>query len=68
MLFKTFLFLVGYALIVISLTLMILYTNLFTIGYNFLEFVQYINRRFVIVYFIVGLILTIYSINYKGDR
>ena len=68
MLCRVFLFLVGYALIVVSLTLTILYTNLFTVGYNFLEFIQYINKRFIFIYFVIGLILIIYSINYKGER
>lgn len=68
MLHRIFLFLVGYTLIVVSLTLTILYTNLFTLGYNFFEFIQYINKRFICIYFIIGLVLIVYSINYKGDR
>ncbi len=61
------LFLIGYALIVLSLTLMILYTNLLSIGYNFLEYVQFISDKFIYIYFIIGLLLIIYSIVDKGD-
>ena len=64
---KIFFFLLGYALIVISLTLTILYSNLLTIGYNFLEYVNFINSRFVIIYFIFGLISIFLSQYIKGD-
>ena len=42
---KAFIFLFGFGLTVISLTYIIIYLNLLTIGYNFCEYVHFIIRR-----------------------
>ena len=44
--FKTFIFLFGFGLTIISLSYIIMYLNLLTLGYNFLEYVNFISRRF----------------------
>lgn len=59
MFIKTFVFLFGFGLTVISLSYIILYLNLLTIGYNFLEYVNFIIRRIECINIITGLLLMI---------
>ena len=59
-------FLIGFGLTVIGSTYVILYLNLFTIGYNFLEYVHFIIRRLECLILILGIILMIFSIFFKG--
>jgi hypothetical protein len=49
--------LLGIIFISISLFLLILYLNLFTLGYNFLYFWEYIIRNYQLLLFIIGIIL-----------
>lgn len=63
MLIRIFFFLLGYALTVIGFIYIISYMNLLAIGYNFLEYVNFIFRRIECLYAFIGiavLILTIY--------
>ncbi len=61
-------FLVGVGLSVIGLTYIILYMNLFTIGYNFLEYVKFIIRRIECLNLIFGIILILISVLSKGGE
>ena len=61
-------FLIGFGFTVIGSTYIILYLNLFTIGYNFIEYVNYIIRRFECLIFIIGILLIILSIFFKGGK
>lgn len=49
--------LIGTFLISIGLFFVIIYLNLFYIGYTFLEFVYFIIRRGIILFFLVGIFL-----------
>ncbi len=40
-----------------GLLFILLYTNLLTMGYSFLEFVQFISKRFECLLFLFGMIL-----------
>ena len=64
---RIFFFLFGFGLMVSGFTYIILYLNLFTIGYNFLEYVNFIFSRVECYFVFVGLIILILSIFMKGD-
>ena len=61
-------FLFGFGLTVIGLTYIIIYLNLIVIGYNFFEYVKFIIRRIECLNFIIGIILILLSLFYKGGK
>ena len=65
---RAFFFLVGFGLMVIGCSFIILYINLMSMGYNFLNYVNFIIRRIECYYSIIGLIIMILSITIKGDK
>ena len=65
---RVFFFLLGFGLMVIGCSFIILYLNLTTMGYNFLEYVNFIIRRVECYFSIIGFIITILSIALKGDH
>ena len=65
---RAFFFLFGFGLMVIGCSFIILYINLMTMGYNFLNYVNFIIRRIECYYSIIGLIIMILSITIKGDK
>ena len=56
------LFIVGFILAIIGLFFIILYLNLFVIGYTFLEFVYFIIRSIYCDVFFLGLFLIFWSL------
>lgn len=68
MFFRSFAFLFGFGLSVISLSYIIIYLNLLTIGYNFLEYVHFIIRRIECLNLFVGLIIIILSLINGGKN
>lgn len=67
MLNRIFFFLLGFGLMVIGFTYIILYLNLMTIGYNFNEYVNFIIRRKECYYSIIGFIIILITIIKKGE-
>ena len=65
---RVFFFLLGFGLMVIGCSFIILYLNLTTMGYNFLEYVNFIIRRVECYFSIIGFIIIILSIALKGDH
>jgi hypothetical protein len=67
--FKTIIFLFGFGLTIIILSYIIMYLNLLTLGYNFLEYVNFISRRFECMNFFIGtlLMLIIYFLGGKYE-
>ena len=59
---RFFFFLVGFGFTLIGSIYIIIYLNLTTIGYNFLEYVKFIIRRPECLVFIIGVILIIWSL------
>lgn len=57
MLLRIFLFLIGFGLTTIGLVYIICYLNLFTIGYNFFDYVNFIIRRIECLNTIFGIII-----------
>lgn len=69
MLFRVFLFLLGFGLTLIGMIYVISYLNLLTMGYNFLEYVNFIIRKVECMYTVIGFILIYISIyNLKGEE
>ena len=65
---RIFFFLVGFGLMVLGFSFLILYLNYLTIGYNFKEYVNFISSRVECYNVIIGLIIIILSIFIKGDK
>lgn len=65
---RIFFFLVGFALMVIGLTFIILYLNILTIGYNFKTYVHFITRRIECYYTVIGFIIVLLTLIIKGDK
>lgn len=65
---RVFFFLLGFGLMVIGFSFIILYLNLTTMGYNFINYVNFISRRIECYYSIIGLIIMVLSIWIKGDK
>ena len=59
------LFLIGFVFSVIGLFFIILYLNLFVIGYSFFEFVYFIIRSIYCDLFFIGIILLYLSLERK---
>lgn len=57
MFFRSFIFLFGFGLSVISLSYIIIYLNLLTMGYNFTDYVHFIIRRIECLNLFFGLLL-----------
>ena len=68
MLVKVFLFLIGFGLTTIGFVYIICYLNLFSIGYNFLEYVNFIIRRFECLCSIIGITLMSLSMIMGGKN
>lgn len=64
---QMFFFLIGFGFTVIGFTYIILYLNLFSIGYNIEDYVNFIIRRFECYYSIIGIIIMILSCFIKGE-
>lgn len=65
---RIFFFLFGFGLMTIGLTYIILYLNLLSIEYNFLEYVNFISRRPEIYLSLLGFIIINLTIFIKGDK
>ena len=68
MLMHIFFFLIGFGLTVIGSVYIISYLNLLTIGYNFLEYVNFISRRFECLCTLFGIIIMFLAINVTGRK
>ena len=56
---------IGVILCSISIFFFIIYLNLFTIGYSFIDFVKFINTRVECLLLYIGVLLIIYSLERK---
>ena len=65
---RVFFFLMGFGFTVIGFSFIILYLNLTTMGYNFVNYVNFISRRIECYYSVIGVIIMILSLTIKGDR
>ncbi|MBE6155092.1 MAG: hypothetical protein E7163_05970 [Firmicutes bacterium] len=68
MILKVFLFLIGFGLTTIGSVYIICYLNLFSIGYNFFEYVNFIIRRVECLNAVIGVIIMILSLTIGGKH
>ena len=68
MFLKFFLFLIGFGLTTIGFVYIISYLNLLTLGYNFLEYVNFIIRRIECLNALFGIIIMILSFYIGGKN
>ena len=65
MFFRIIIFLLGILFTVIGFISLILYLNLLSFGYSFLEYVNFIIRKFKCISLFIGLIIIWISISYR---
>ena len=65
---RLFFFLFGFGLSLIGWMYIILYLNLTTVGYNFLEYVNFIIRRIECWNAIVGMIIIFFSLRFTKEE
>lgn len=68
MLFRIFLFLLGFGLTTVGFVYIISYLNLISIGYNFLEYVNFIIRRIECLNALFGIAIMTLSITLGGKN
>lgn len=68
MIVRIFVFLIGFGLTVIGCVYIISYLNLLTLGYSFLEYVQFIMKRLECLYSIIGIIIMIIVLCIPGGK
>ena len=67
MFIRFFLFLLGFGLTTIGSVYIICYLNLFSIGYNFYQYVNFIIRRVECLNAPIGIIIMILSLTIKRE-
>lgn len=65
---RFFFFLVGFSLMVIGFSYIILYLNILTLGYNLNFYVNFITRRIECYYALIGFIIILLTLLIKGDK
>lgn len=68
MVVKVFFFLLGFGLTIIGFMYIIIYLNLMSIGYNFLEYVKFISSRLECLNAIIGIIIMTLTIILSGGK
>lgn len=63
---KLFFLFVGFTLTNIGLVYLIIYLNLFTFGYNLIDYIKFIFTRIECLSFILGVFILLLTIN-RGD-
>ncbi len=66
MLSRIIFFLVGFCLMVIGLSYIVIYKNLLTFGYSLSEYFEFLVTRYECWYFVIGLLIEIIVVNRKG--
>lgn len=64
--YRLFFFLLGFGLMVIGFTYIITYLNLLSMGYTFLDYINFIIRRVECLFSIIGFLLISITIFMKG--
>ena len=68
MLVRIFFFLIGFGLTTIGFVYVIVYLNLFSIGYNFFEYVNFIIRRFECLMTVLGILIMFITTILPGGK
>lgn len=65
---RIFFFLIGFSLMVIGFSFIILYLNILTLGYNLSYYANFIIRRTECYNTIIGFIIVLLTLTIKGDQ
>lgn len=68
MLLRVYLFLIGFGLTVIGFVYIISYLNLFVMGYNFYDYVNFIIRRLECLNAFIGIAIITWVIYWPGGK
>lgn len=68
MLIKSLIFIIGFILSSLSLTFLLLYINVLNIGYSFLDFINFILRKWELYLFFIGIILMAISLRKEKNN
>ncbi len=68
MLNRICIFLIGFGLLIIGLTYIIMYLNLMAIGYSLIDYFCFIFTRFECLLSIIGMILMLGATCWKGEK
>ncbi len=68
MLNRAFVFLIGFGLLIIGFTYIIMYLNLMAIGYSFIEYLFFIATRLECLLSVIGVCFIMISLYKKGDK
>ena len=68
MVVKVFFFLLGFGLTIVGFMYIIIYLNLMSIGYNFLEYVKFISSRLECLNAVIGIIIMTLTIILSGGK
>lgn len=68
MITRVFFFLLGFILMVIGFMYMMIYINLLSFGYTFLEYLIYILTHYECFIAILGFIIVLFSLYRKGKK
>jgi len=60
--FKLFLYILGIIFLSVGIFFTLIYTNLFTMGYSFLDFVKFISKKIECWFIILGIICILISL------
>ena len=66
--YRLFLFLIAFGLMVIGFTYIITYMNLMTMGYSFIEYLRFIFSRIECLFSVIGLLLVSIVIFTNGSE
>ena len=65
--YKLFFFFLGFSMTVFGLVYIIIYLNLLTFGYTFIDYIKFIMTRYECLMTLIGVIILIILIYTKGD-
>ena len=65
---RILIFVIGFLLMIVGFSYIILYTNLISFGYTVAEYLSYLVTRYECYFTIIGLILVLISIFGKGIK
>lgn len=68
MFFRVIVYIIGFLLAMLGNFYMLVYMNLFSFGYNIIEYLEYVFTRYECYYTVIGFILIMVAIMMKGDK
>ncbi|MEG2457795.1 MAG: hypothetical protein RSB41_02780 [Bacilli bacterium] len=65
---KIFMFVLGIILSSIGIVFIVIYMNLFTLGYNLIDYGKFIIKRIEVWSLLIGIIIIIFSFKKRKDK